>query len=88
MADPHTRTGWKNTMARRAVLASVGDKVKCVTCGDVGFIIDPTKRPASVACPDCTDAAADLDGNQTAAPNPFAGTVRWTKRSRPRHRGW
>lgn len=20
--------------------------------------------------------------------NPFAGTVRWTKRSRPRHRGW
>jgi hypothetical protein len=28
------------------------------------------------------------DHYQAPANNPFAGTVRWTKRSRPRHRGW
>lgn len=32
--------------------------------------------------------AKDLDGDTNNPDNPFSGTIRHTKRSRPRHRGW
>jgi hypothetical protein len=49
--DPHTRKNWKHTMARRSI-AKMG-AVKCKECGDIGYIIDKTKRPMTVPCPRC-----------------------------------
>lgn len=62
MNDSHRRPGWKHTVARRAIgailAANAGKPLECKTCGDLGFIIDSTKRPASVPCPDCQKEAA------------------------------
>lgn len=60
----------------------------CPRCDALYDVTESARFPDSASERTFRTAEANLATAAAEISNPFAGTVRYTRRSRPRHRGW